>query len=113
MYSFYSEAVKIREKLLSPTTSSASTTKTMTDEIPFLYRDFAKVNEIDLNQNNVIQKDDEKKKSCSVEHKFPVKLHYMLEDVEKDGLDLIIAWQPHGRCFIVHDPKRLEAVLSL
>jgi len=28
---------------------------------------------------------------------FPVKLHYMLADVEKDGLDDIISWHVHGR----------------
>ena len=35
---------------------------------------------------------------------FPVKLHYMLSDMQADGLDHIVAWQPHGRCFIVHKP---------
>ena len=28
---------------------------------------------------------------------FPVKLHYVLEEVKKDGLDDIVSWQPHGR----------------
>ena len=33
---------------------------------------------------------------------FPLKLHTLLEDVENDPiLSSVIAWQPHGRCFIV------------
>jgi HSF-type DNA-binding len=33
---------------------------------------------------------------------FPVKLHFMLNELKSDGLDHIISWQPHGRCFVVH-----------
>ena len=36
---------------------------------------------------------------------FPLKLHQMLDDVDKDGLSHIVSWQPHGRCFVVHLPK--------
>jgi len=36
---------------------------------------------------------------------FPVKLYSMLEGVEQEGLDYIVSWQPHGRCFIVHRSK--------
>jgi hypothetical protein len=36
---------------------------------------------------------------------FPVKLYAMLEGVEKEGLEHVVAWQPHGRCFIVHKSK--------
>jgi hypothetical protein len=39
---------------------------------------------------------------------FPAKLHYMLSEMEKEGLEHIISWQPHGRCFIVHDSHSLE-----
>ena len=28
---------------------------------------------------------------------FPVKLHYVLGEAQKDGLDHIVSWQPHGR----------------
>jgi len=37
---------------------------------------------------------------------FPVKLHEMLERVEKDGFGHIVSWQPHGRCFMVHNIKK-------
>jgi len=36
---------------------------------------------------------------------FPLKLHEMLDQIEKDGHSDVISWQPHGRCFVVHQPK--------
>jgi hypothetical protein len=36
---------------------------------------------------------------------FPDKLHHMLTEVSKEGLDHIVSWQPHGRCFVVHKAK--------
>jgi hypothetical protein len=36
---------------------------------------------------------------------FPVKLYSMLKGVEQEGLEHIVSWQPHGRCFMVHQPK--------
>lgn len=37
---------------------------------------------------------------------FPLKLHAVLDQVEADGLAHVISWQPHGRCFVVHEPKK-------
>jgi hypothetical protein len=42
---------------------------------------------------------------------FPLKLHSMLEAVEKEGLEDIVSWQPHGRCFVVHDSKEMANIL--
>ena len=42
----------------------------------------------------------------SVDHSFPVRLHYCLEEMERVGLSHIISWQPHGRCFVVHNKER-------
>ena len=42
------------------------------------------------------------KNGANSEQNFPVKLHYMLSDMEADGLANIVSWQPHGRCFIVN-----------
>ena len=36
---------------------------------------------------------------------FPEKLFEMLASVEKEGFSPIVSWQPHGRCFVVHNPK--------
>jgi HSF-type DNA-binding len=42
---------------------------------------------------------------------FPVKLHFMLSELENDLMDHIVSWQPHGRCFVVH--KQDEFVKSI
>lgn len=39
---------------------------------------------------------------------FPVKVHYMLSDMERDGLQSICAWQDHGRAFFIHDTEAFE-----
>jgi hypothetical protein len=45
---------------------------------------------------------------------FPDKLHDMLGEMEKDGLQHVASWQPNGRCFVVHDEKLfVENVLPL
>jgi HSF-type DNA-binding len=36
---------------------------------------------------------------------FPLKLHAVLDQVEADGLSHVISWMPHGRCFVIHQPK--------
>jgi hypothetical protein len=67
------------------------------------FRDFANVNEEELKGASST------KDSC-----FPEKLHYVLSEMEKDGLQHIASWQPHGRCFIVHDQKLFtERILHL
>jgi hypothetical protein len=48
------------------------------------------------------------------EHKFPINLHCMLSELEKDGMDDIVSWQPHGRCFLVHKQQQfVEQVLPM
>ena len=42
---------------------------------------------------------------------FPVKLHYMLDEIERDSLNHIVSWQTHGRCFAVHSKKEFEETL--
>lgn len=38
-----------------------------------------------------------------VSEPFPVKLYEMLVGVAKEGqLEHVVAWQPHGRCFMIH-----------
>jgi hypothetical protein len=56
------------------------------------------------------------------ERNFPAMLHWMISNVEVDNLDTedgnswcsIVSWQPHGRCFLVHDQKKfVEHILPL
>ncbi|KAL7556463.1 hypothetical protein ACA910_006176 [Epithemia clementina (nom. ined.)] len=42
---------------------------------------------------------------------FASKLLCMLDSIEEEGLDYIIGWQPHGRCFIVRDHKLILQIL--
>jgi hypothetical protein len=52
--------------------------------------------------------------SSKKDSKFPEKLHYVLSEMEKDGLQHIASWQPHGRCFVVHDQELFtEKILPL
>lgn len=37
-----------------------------------------------------------------VSEPFPTKLYEMLVGVAKEGLQHIVSWQPHGRCFVIH-----------
>jgi hypothetical protein len=44
---------------------------------------------------------------------FPPKLHYVLKEMENDGLSHIASWAPHGRCFMIHKPDLfVEQVLK-
>jgi hypothetical protein len=36
---------------------------------------------------------------------FPEKLHYMLSRMDDEGTSDIVTWQPHGRCFTVHNSR--------
>jgi hypothetical protein len=44
-----------------------------------------------------------------VEIPFPLRLHQLLDDAEgsetTDSFAHIISWQPHGRCFVIHQPQ--------
>jgi hypothetical protein len=62
-----------------------------------VYQDYAHVTGHDMNASA--------SSSSKKEPKFPEKLHYVLSEMEKDGLQHIASWQPHGRCFIVHDQE--------
>jgi hypothetical protein len=50
--------------------------------------------------------------STRSDRNFPVRLHYMLSELEKDGMDHIVSWQPHGRCFIIHKQNQFLEQLS-
>ena len=56
-------------------------------------------NEIDTS----LQDDSGGKATNAADRNFPVKLHYMLSELEADNQSHIVSWAPHGRCFVVHD----------
>jgi HSF-type DNA-binding len=43
---------------------------------------------------------------------FPTKLYEMIEKVETQGLSHVVSWQPHGRCFKVHDMPTFKLLLQ-
>jgi HSF-type DNA-binding len=42
---------------------------------------------------------------------FPMKLFEMIQQMDTDGLAHIVSWQPHGRCFQVHQPSTFQKLL--
>lgn len=47
-----------------------------------------------------------------VVHPFPVKLHFLLDQIHLDGKEDVIGWMEHGRSFMVHRPKEfVESVM--
>lgn len=42
-------------------------------------------------------------------HKFPERFHYVLEEVEKDGLTDIVGWHENGKSVLIRDKKRFTA----
>jgi hypothetical protein len=79
------------------------------------YIDYAETTEQDTDRRESIAAEDEDFKPEATFHNtgdnFPVKLHYMLSEIERDGLNHIVSWQPHGRCFVVHRKKEFEEKL--
>ncbi len=45
------------------------------------------------------------KKKGGVAVPFPLKLHELLDKVHEEGQQHIVSWQPHGRAFVVRQPK--------
>lgn len=43
---------------------------------------------------------------------FPVKLHTMLENTEKQGMQHIVSWMPSGRSFKVHKPSEFVILVA-
>jgi hypothetical protein len=81
------------------------------DRILHDYRDYS--NEIEVNGP---LEDEEEQATLVQRHaqSFPSKLHYMLSEVDSDGLEHIVSWQPHGRCFLVRDQSAfVDQILPL
>ncbi|GKY95739.1 hypothetical protein MPSEU_000534700 [Mayamaea pseudoterrestris] len=85
-------AVTSTNSLLTFADDSNSNTKR---GVPHIYHDYSQV---------PVQPDLLRKKSGGVTVPFPVKLYEMLEDPQTDPN--VISWLPHGRAFLVKQPKR-------
>lgn len=58
-----------------------------------------------------LHQDEHSRRKGGVAVAFPLKLHAILDQVELDGLGHVISWQPHGRCFVIHQPKEFVATV--
>ena len=79
-----------------------STDKTHPGKVVHNYKDWSSLTD---------DRGSEGKTNNASDRYFPVKLHYMLQELEQDGLSHIVSWQPHGRCFVVH--KQAEFVQKI
>jgi HSF-type DNA-binding len=83
-----------------------------TTKVQHSYKDHAHADESKADADS--QRRDLKADYHRSDRNFPVKLHYMLSELEKEGLSHVVSWQPHGRCFLVHDHKEfVERILPL
>jgi hypothetical protein len=71
--------------------------------VPHIYHDYSQVPDVDTYV---------RKKTGGVTQPFPEKLHAMLHDIENnDEYQRIVQWLPHGRAFIVRNPKEFTEII--
>ena len=94
--------------------------ETATTKVEHKYRDFSQVTAMEeavaVADQPVLQigTGEQQPKSGFSDRNFPVKLHYMLSEIEADGMSHIVSWQPHGRCFLVHKQQEfMDHILPL
>jgi hypothetical protein len=76
----------------------------MAGKMESTYRDFSQVSEtgeIDGAPSSCVKSKPQTPTQLA-EDSFPMKLHYVLEELEKDGLSDVAGWAPNGRCFTVY-----------
>jgi hypothetical protein len=85
--------------------SSSRSITTAQEQDETHYRDYLRVAAGNVKQDIHSPKGKRRGPRGGVVVPFPVKLYNMLKGVEQEGLGHIVSWQPHGRCFMVHQPK--------
>jgi hypothetical protein len=73
-----------------------------TNKVRDSYHDYAQVTEKDPEFDETSLDGLASSSLSPKEGNFPVKLHCLLSELERDGVDDILSWQPNGRCFVVH-----------
>jgi hypothetical protein len=69
------------------------------------YHDYARMHPAQL----IDVVDQIKSSRGGVHHPFPTVLHGMMEEAEEKGFTNVISWQPHGRTFLILEPKLFVA----
>lgn len=70
------------------------------------YRDFYAVDVSDVRSQVNIPSCKRKGPRGGVVSPFPVKLFSMLKATGEEGLDHVVSWQVHGRCFMIHKSEQ-------
>ena len=52
-----------------------------------------------------------KRRSFGFQFAFPFKVHAMLDEVDKEGCQDIVSWQPHGMAFRIHKLQEFSSVI--
>jgi HSF-type DNA-binding len=90
---------------LKPTFEADMASPSVIVDTAMLYRDYAEVPTATSASDGAVD--------AKTHGSFPRKLHYVLEEMENDGLSHIASWAPHGRCFMIHKPDLfVEQVLK-
>jgi hypothetical protein len=87
----------------------ASDDTTRGSEASPAYRDFSQISANTILK--IVEPPQAKRKGPrgGVTTPFPVGLFDMLREVQKEGLEHIVSWQPHGRSFIVRKAALFES----
>lgn len=78
--------------------------------VQHVYRDHANVTEDEL-EGIAEMREAKNSGGPRSDRTFPIRLHYLLSELERDGLDHIIGWQLHGRCFVIRKPQEFVDVI--
>ena len=106
----FSDALKSRPKRRRPPQKPGKTAK-MNDRrfVEHNYHDH--LNDVLLEAEvSASSSSKSRKKDCN-SNCFTLKLHKILEQAEQRGWTHICSWQPHGRCFVIHDPKAFASLI--
>jgi HSF-type DNA-binding len=63
------------------------------------YHDYAQAKPTEMDLQSI------KASRGGVHNPFPTVLHNMMEQADAQDFANIVSWQPHGRAFLIHDPK--------
>ena len=85
-------------------------TPSVTDEESFSdgeykYKDYSQITEDSPEILRLELEMEQQRTRRGQEELFPAKLHYLLEQLEKEGDDDIVKWNSHGRSFKICDVK--------
>lgn len=99
-------------QIVEEKTATTNTTSTKTTTMLLKCFTSSKSRTTKTKRGESLPSDDEAIAKGGVACPFPWRVHHMLQAAEKEGLQDIVSWQPHGRAFLVRKPKEfVEKIL--